>query len=66
MKYINRDMLTQDRPCAVRFVPNSEKVNTIRYDSEPYETTRDSIRQFNLYVPREAFLDFPIPDELTI
>jgi len=66
MKYINCEMLRQERPCAIRFILNSEKVNTIRYDSDKYESARGEIRQFNLYIPREVFLDIPIPDQLTV
>jgi hypothetical protein len=66
MKYINPEMLTQDKPCGVRFTLHAEKVNTIRYKSEPYDTVRGRIRQFDLYVPREVFLDEPIPEELIL
>jgi hypothetical protein len=66
MKYINREMTTQDRPCTIRFVLNAEKVNTIRYDSEPYETAQGSSRQFNLYMPREVFWDTHVPHEITV
>jgi len=66
MKYINSEMLSQDKPCTVTFVLHSEKVNTIRYKSTPYDTVRNQIRQFDLYVPREVFLDTSVPDELVI
>ena len=66
MKYINTEMLRQDKPCNLTFVLHSEKVNTIRYQSHPYETVRNQTRQFDLYVPREVFLDSPIPDDLII
>lgn len=66
MKYINSEMLAQNGPCEVIFTLHSEKVNTVRYKSTPYETVRNQIRQFDLYVPREVFLDDPIPEELVL
>lgn len=66
MKYINAEMLLQDRPCQIIFKLHAEKVNTVRYKSEPYDTIRGQIRQFDLYVPREVFLDVPIPDVLVL
>lgn len=66
MKYINREMLLQERPCEITFALHSEKVNTIRYQSEPYESVRGQTRQFDLYVPWEVFLDTPIPDMLVL
>jgi hypothetical protein len=61
MKYINSEMLRQDGPCELTFRLHSEKVNTVRYQSEPYETLKNSVRQFDLYVPREVFLDATPP-----
>ncbi len=66
MEYINDEMLTQERVCDLEFTLFRECVNTIRYKSVPYETTRDSVRQFDIYLPREIFLDRAIPDKLTM
>ncbi len=66
MKYINSEMLLQDRPCELTFTLDSEKVNTIRYKSQPYDTVRGQTRQFDLYVPREVFLDTSVPDVLLL
>lgn len=53
-------------PTEVRFTLHAEKVNSIRYKSEPYETLRGQIRQFDLYIPREVFLDVSVPEELVL
>jgi hypothetical protein len=66
MEYVNEEMLLQEQVCDVQFTLFRECVNTIRYKSEPYETTRDSSRQFDIYLPREIFLDRAIPDKLTM
>jgi hypothetical protein len=66
MEYVNDEMLTQERVCDLRFTLFRECVNTIRYKSEPYDTARNSVRQFDIYLPREIFLDRAIPDRLTM
>lgn len=66
MEYINDEMLTQENVCQVQFTLAKECVNTVRYKSEPYETARNSVRQFDIYLPREVFLDRAIPDKLTM
>jgi hypothetical protein len=66
MEHVNNEMLTQERVCDLQFTLFRECVNTIRYKSEPYETTRNSVRQFDIYLPREIFLDRAIPDRLTM
>jgi hypothetical protein len=66
MKYMNPDMLLQDRPAELVFRLHAEKVNSIRYKSKPYDTVRGQVRQFDLYIPREVFLDAPIPDVLVL
>jgi hypothetical protein len=64
MDYVNSDMLTQNHVCDLAFSLHDECVNTIRYKSEPYDTVRGQVRQFDIYLPREMFLDRPIPDRL--
>lgn len=64
MEYVNPEMLTQSQVCDLRFTLHAECVNTIRYKSEPYDTDRGCVRQFDIYLPREIFWDRPIPDSL--
>lgn len=64
MEFVNPEMLTQNHVCDLDFTLAYECVNTIRYKSEPYDTVRGQIRQFDIYLPREIFLDRPIPDRL--
>lgn len=64
MEYVNPEMLTQDRICDLNFTLHAELVNSIRYKSEPYDTIKGQVRQFDIYLPREIFIDRPIPDRL--
>lgn len=66
MEFVNEEMLTQRQVCNVNFALHSEKVNTIRYKSTPYDTLRGQVRQFDIYLPREIFIDRAIPDHLTM
>ena len=64
MEYVNPEMVTQSEICDLQFTLHAELVNTIRYKSEPYDTARGQVRQFNIYLPREIFWSCPIPDRM--
>jgi hypothetical protein len=64
MEYVNPEMLTQSHICDLQFTLHTECVNSIRYKSDPYDSARGRVRQFDIYLPREIFLDRPIPDSL--
>lgn len=66
VEYVNEEMLREERVCDLQFTLFRECVNTIRYKSDSYQTTRNSVRQFDIYLPREIFLDRAIPDKLTM
>ena len=64
MEYVNPEMATQNEICDLQFTLHAECVNSISYKSEPYDSARGQVRQFDLYLPREVFGECAIPDHM--